>query len=268
MYARLGVPALSGHISVKIHIRLPTRIFDHLASRLCRDGVICEARGFRSVIHAFYVGPQNIIIGRGAGNVVAMGNRDCRSPTGRAGGAGFTLLMSGRFSRPFRSDGKCNRDVTELSGVLNNNIVMRQFKSLVHKEQDAGTHVRRDFMAPALSTAPKSLDLIVPGHVLSNVVRVVCTLSGVTPKATSSSALLCNIRIGFCGVRIRVSRGLRAYRGNLFIVKSYDNIARSLSRTSTDKICMTECLRRRCFGEWATRRFVYCRRMTGQVTGV
>lgn len=226
-------------MSLNMHMRLPTIVFSRLASRLCRDGVICEARGFRSGIEAFYVGPCNVIMGRGAGNVIATGNRDCRSPSGRARGAGFTLLMTGRFSRPFGSDGKCNRDVTHLSGVLNNNIVMRHFNSLIHKEEDAITHVRRNVMQPALTTAPNSLDLILPGHVLSKVVRVVCTLSGVTPKATGSSALLCNIRIGFCGVRISVSRGLRDECGNLCVVKSKDNMARSLSRTSTDNMCMT-----------------------------
>lgn len=245
MYRGLSVAAGSGHMSVKIHIRLPTIVFSRLASRLCRDGVICEARGFRSGIEAFYVGPGKVIMGRGAGKVIAMGKRDCRSPTGRARGAGFTLLIRGRFSRPFGSDGKCNRDVTHLSGVLNNNILMRHFNSLVQKEEDAPTHVTRDFLAPALSTRPKSLDLMLPGHVLSKVVRVVCTLSGVTPKATGSSALLCNMRIGFCGVRIGLSRRLRAGRGNLCIVKSKDKIARSLSRTSTDNMFMTERVTRR-----------------------
>lgn len=176
------------------------------------------------------------MITRGASNVVAIGNRDCHSPGVRDGGAGFTLLIDDGFARPFRRPLRCNGHVTSFSGVLKNNILIRHFNSLIGNEHAGRGHVLGDFAGPALGTAPNSLDLILPGHRLSSVVRVVCTLSGVTPNVTGTSALLCNMRMGFCDTHLRLSDGLRAGITGVFTMNSNTNVAHKLSRTDTDNI--------------------------------
>ncbi len=176
---------------------------------------------------------------RGGRNMVATGNRSFTRGSGGASGYGFTVLSSVRFTNSFGGPARCTVGVTHGVGFTNRNgVVIRHFNSLVHNEHAGSRHLSTGDIMPALGTFTNSLSVIVPCQTLAGVVRAVCTLSGMTPKYTGSSALLCNYRGGCCSVHPRREKGFSMVSG-ICLVNSNDNVAEKLSRDNTVNLCIT-----------------------------
>ncbi|PKQ65668.1 FAD-dependent oxidoreductase [Labilibaculum filiforme] len=151
----------------------------------------------------------------------------------------FALLVSQKFTEPFKAPIEYGKHIARLANMLTNNqILVQRFGDLIRGRRTTTSRLYRNNIMPTLKDAvPGDLSLVLPHRILKDIEEMILALDKVTPGLASDETLLYGVEVKFYSNITKVDKGFQSTSvKNLYLGGDGAGITRGLMQASVNGV--------------------------------
>jgi uncharacterized FAD-dependent dehydrogenase len=150
----------------------------------------------------------------------------------------FALLVSHRFSEPFKDSNEYARDISMLANKLSGgSVIVQKFGDLINGRRSTYKRLEEGFVHPTLKEAiPGDLGLILPYKTMLSIVEMIKALDYVTPGIANDHTLLYGVEAKFYSDRIEVDKRFETKIKHLYVGGDGAGITRGLAQAGANGV--------------------------------
>lgn len=151
----------------------------------------------------------------------------------------FALLVSQKFTEPFKAPIEYGKHIARLANMLtNNHILVQRFGDLIRGRRTTSQRLYRNNIIPTLKDAvPGDLSLVLPHRILKDIEEMILALDKVTPGLASDETLLYGVEVKFYSNITKVHKNFESTSvRNLFLGGDGAGITRGLMQASVNGV--------------------------------
>ena len=151
----------------------------------------------------------------------------------------FALLVSTKFTEPFKEPVRYGQYVAYLSNMLSGSgVIIQRFGDLIRGRRSTVKRIEKNFVVPTLGEAmPGDLSFVFPYRYLSNIKETIFQLDKVMPGLADPNTLLYGVEVKFYSLRISVDKNMQSKNvGNLYCLGDGAGITRGIIQASASGI--------------------------------
>ena len=151
----------------------------------------------------------------------------------------FALLVSQKFTEPFKAPIEYGKHIARLANMLTNNqIMVQRFGDLIRGRRTMSSRLYRNNIIPTLKDAvPGDLSLVLPHRILKDIEEMILALDKVTPGLASDETLLYGVEVKFYSNITKVDNGFQSTSvENLYLGGDGAGITRGLMQASVNGV--------------------------------
>jgi len=151
----------------------------------------------------------------------------------------FALLVSQKFTEPFKAPIEYGKHIARLANMLTNNqILVQRFGDLIRGRRTTTKRLYRNNIIPSLKDAvPGDLSLVLPHRILKDIEEMIMALDKVTPGLASDETLLYGVEVKFYSNITTVDNGFQSTSvENLYLGGDGAGITRGLMQASVNGV--------------------------------
>jgi uncharacterized FAD-dependent dehydrogenase len=151
----------------------------------------------------------------------------------------FALLVSQKFTEPFKAPIEYGKHIARLANMLTNNqIMVQRFGDLLRGRRTTTSRLFRNNIIPTLKDAvPGDLSLVLPHRILKDIEEMILALDKVTPGLASDETLLYGVEVKFYSNITKVDKGFQSTSvENLYLGGDGAGITRGLMQASVNGV--------------------------------
>jgi len=151
----------------------------------------------------------------------------------------FALLVSQKFTEPFKAPIEYGKHIARLANMLTNNqILVQRFGDLIRGRRTTSKRLYRNNIIPTLKDAvPGDLSLVLPHRILKDIEEMILALDKVTPGLASDETLLYGVEVKFYSNITKVDNSFQSTSvENLYLGGDGAGITRGLMQASVNGV--------------------------------
>ena len=151
----------------------------------------------------------------------------------------FALLVSQKFTEPFKAPIEYGKHIARLANMLTNNqILVQRFGDLIRGRRTTSNRLYRNNIIPTLKDAvPGDLSLVLPHRILKDIEEMILALDKVTPGLASDETLLYGVEVKFYSNITKVDNSFQSTSvENLYLGGDGAGITRGLMQASVNGV--------------------------------
>ncbi|BAX79499.1 NAD(P)/FAD-dependent oxidoreductase [Labilibaculum antarcticum] len=151
----------------------------------------------------------------------------------------FALLVSQKFTEPFKAPIEYGKHIARLANMLTNNqILVQRFGDLLRGRRTTSSRLLRNNIIPTLKDAvPGDLSLVLPHRIMKDIEEMILALDKVTPGLASDETLLYGVEVKFYSNITKVDNGFQSTSvENLYLGGDGAGITRGLMQASINGV--------------------------------
>jgi uncharacterized FAD-dependent dehydrogenase len=153
----------------------------------------------------------------------------------------FALLVSQKFTEPFRQPIEYGKHIARLANMLTENrVLVQRFGDLVRGRRTTRERLYRNNIIPTLKDAvPGDLSLVLPHRILLDIIEMIKALDIVSPGLASDETLLYGVEVKFYSNVIKVTPEFQSMSiDNLYLGGDGAGITRGLMQASANGVAI------------------------------
>jgi uncharacterized FAD-dependent dehydrogenase len=151
----------------------------------------------------------------------------------------FALLVSQKFTEPFKAPIEYGKHIARLANMLTNNqILVQRFGDLIRGRRTTSSRLYRNNIIPTLKDAvPGDLSLVLPHRILKDIEEMILALDKVSPGLASDETLLYGVEVKFYSNITKVDHTFQSTSvKNLYLGGDGAGITRGLMQASVNGV--------------------------------
>jgi len=142
----------------------------------------------------------------------------------------FALLVSNRFTEPFKEPNRYGRHIASLSNMLGGGVMVQRLGDLRDGRRTNEHRMSKSFVKPTLDATPGDLSLVLPKRHLDNILEMINVLDNLAPGTANADTLLYGVEVKFYSARLQLSNTFETGLRNFFAIGDGAGITRGLSQ--------------------------------------
>src|SRR3989304_340684 len=136
---------------------------------------------------------------------------------GRSDNTNFALLVSTRFTEPFREPIAYGRHIARLANIICGGVIVQRLGDLLEGRRSTPERIARSVVQPSLRGAtPGDLSFVLPYRHLKDIIEMLLAMDKLSPGVASRHTLLYGVEVKFYSSRLQLSEHLESEITNLF----------------------------------------------------
>jgi uncharacterized protein len=232
--AKYGLKSQCNPVDLGVRVEVSNKIYNHLAKVLYELKVHYKTRTYKDKVRTFCVCP---------GGEVTMEQLTGDFPVKTVNGhslaktktknTNFALLVSTKFTTPFKDPIFYAKSIAKLSNLLSEGIMVQRLKDLVLGQRSTPQRIKQSTIKPTLKTAvPGDLGFVLPYRYIINILETLQALDRIIPGIWDSHTLLYGVEIKLYSNRIKVKNSLETEIKNLYVAGDGAGLTRGLVHAS------------------------------------
>lgn len=238
MVERYSIGSSINPVDIGVRVEIPRSISDSFTDYLYEFKIKYYTSEFEDEVRTFCVNPGGFIaMERNENNLVTVNGHSYKNK--KSSNTNFALLVSTKFTEPFKEPVKYGQYVAYLANMLSGGgIIVQRFGDLLRGRRSTESRIRKNFVQPTLKDAmPGDLSFVLPYRYLSNIKETIFTLDKVMPGMADPNTLLYGIEAKFYSLRIDIDSNMRSKSiENLYCVGDGAGITRGIIQASVSGI--------------------------------
>ncbi len=238
MVNRYHVESAINPVDIGVRVEVPRSITDHFTDYLYEFKIKYYTSEFEDEVRTFCVNPGGFIaIERNENNLLTVNGHSYKNR--KSNNTNFALLVSTKFTEPFKEPVKYGQYVAYLANMLSGGtVIIQRFGDLVRGRRSTESRIRKNFVQPTLKEAmPGDLSFVLPYRYLSNLKETILQLDKVMPGMADPNTLLYGVEAKFYSLRISVDPNMRSKSiKNLYCIGDGAGITRGIIQASVSGI--------------------------------
>ena len=232
----MGIPTRSNRVDIGVRVELPYEIFRHLTDELYESKIVYRTQKFEDLVRTFCMNPKGAVVSENTNGIVTVNGHSYEDPAKHTGNTNFALLVSKRFSEPFKDSNGYGESIARLSNMLGGGVIVQRFGDLVRGRRSTPGRISESFVSPTLAATPGDLSLVIPKRILDGIIEMICALDKIAPGTANDDTLLYGVEVKFYNMEAELDENLQTQYPGLYMIGDGSGVTHSLSHASASGI--------------------------------
>lgn len=229
----------NNEVDIGVRVEVPNAVMDPLTKNLYEAKLVYYSDTFENKVRTFCMNPGGIVseehydTGTGEGIAVVNGHSYADEDK-RTENTNFALLVSTKFTEPFRQPIEYGRYIAQLGNMLTGGgIMVQRLGDLLMGRRTDLTRLKKSTTIPTLQNAvPGDLSFVLPHRHLTSIVESLKAFNKLAPGLYSKNTLLYGVEVKFYSSKVSVNDHFETAVKNLYAIGDGAGITRGLMQAS------------------------------------
>jgi uncharacterized FAD-dependent dehydrogenase len=175
--------------------------------------------------------PHGEVVVENNGGLITVNGHSFRNQ--RTNNTNFALLVSKRFTHPFKQPLAYGKYIASLANMLGGGVLVQRLGDLQSGRRSTEKRMAKGLVQPTLKEAtPGDLSLVLPYRHLINILEMLEAMDRIIPGVNSRNTLLYGVEVKFYSSRLQLNKALESQIHNLFAAGDGAGLTRGLTQAS------------------------------------
>jgi len=242
---RLKLGSSANAVDIGVRVEVPATILEPLTGVLYEPKLIYKTKEFGDRIRTFCMNPYGEVSLEVSPDLVTVNGHSYANR--RTENTNFALLVSTKFTEPFKEPIAYGKYIARLANLLGDGIIIQRLADLKDGRRSTKERIKSSTLKPTLDKAtPGDLSFVLPYRYIANILEMLEVLDKMAPGINARNTLLYGVEVKFYSARINLSKRLETKVKNLYAIGDGAGITRGLIQSSCCGILTaTDILRKR-----------------------
>ncbi|HDZ86374.1 MAG TPA: FAD-dependent oxidoreductase [Actinobacteria bacterium] len=242
---RLKLGSSANAVDIGVRVEVPATILEPLTGVLYEPKLIYKTKEFGDRIRTFCMNPYGEVSLEVSPDLVTVNGHSYANR--RTENTNFALLVSTKFTEPFKEPIAYGKYIARLANLLGDGIIIQRLADLKDGQRSTKERIKSSTLKPTLDKAtPGDLSFVLPYRYIANILEMLEVLDKMAPGINARNTLLYGVEVKFYSARINLSKRLETKVKNLYAIGDGAGITRGLIQSSCCGILTaTDILRKR-----------------------
>lgn len=231
----LGLTLTNNAVDIGLRVEVPAIIMEPLTNTLYESKLLHFSKSFEDEVRTFCMNPNGYVSREAYGDVVTVNGHSYSDR--ESGNTNFALLVSTKFTEPFKEPLTYGRSIAKLANLLGGDIIIQRLGDLQIGQRTTVERLARSTVTPTLrKCTPGDLSFVLPFRHLRDILDMLEAMDGLVPGVNSRETLLYGVEVKFYSARLELSSELETKIKNLYAVGDGAGVTRGLVQASASGV--------------------------------
>ena len=232
----LDIDTKSNRVDIGVRVEIPSDVFSHLTDELYESKIVYRTKKYQDKVRTFCMNPHGVVVNENTNGIVTVNGHSYNDPKLYTNNTNFALLVSNKFTEPFKSSNEYGESIAKLSNMLGGGVIVQRFGDLIRGQRSNTHRIEGSFLVPTLNATPGDLALVIPKRQLDDIIEMIYALDKVAPGTASDDTLLYGVEVKFYNMQVDIDNHLETKHTGLFVIGDCSGVTHSLSHASASGI--------------------------------
>ncbi len=233
---KLGVNLTRNRVDIGVRVELPAVIFKHITDDVYESKLVYKTDKYNDMVRTFCMNPYGEVVAENTNGIVTVNGHSYSDPSLHTENTNFALLVSNKFTEPFKDSNGYGESIARLSNMLGGGVLLQRFGDLVKGRRSSARRMEKCFTRPTLKATPGDLSLVIPKRQLDNIIEMVYALDQIAPGTANEDTLLYGVEVKFYNSKVDVNENLETKISGLYALGDGSGVTHSLSQASASGV--------------------------------
>lgn len=232
----LRIPTQSNRVDLGVRVELPAEIFMHLTDELYESKIVYRTAKFEDKVRTFCMNPNGIVVNENVNGIVTVNGHSFEDASRKTENTNFALLVSKRFSEPFKDSNGYGESIARLSNMLGGGVILQRFGDLERGRRSNAKRIAESSVTPTLNATPGDLSLVLPKRIMDGIIEMIYALDRIAPGTANDDTLLYGVEVKFYNTEAELDANLQTRYPGLYFIGDGSGVTHSLSHASASGV--------------------------------
>jgi uncharacterized FAD-dependent dehydrogenase len=239
---KLGIQTESNRVDIGVRVELPAAVFEHITSEVYESKIVYRTQKYNDLVRTFCMNPHGEVVTENTNGIITVNGHSYSNPKYHTENTNFALLVSNRFTEPFKNSNEYGESIARLSNMLGGGVIVQRFGDLIKGRRSSERRMEKSFLRPTLNATPGDLSLIIPKRQLDDIIEMIIALDKIAPGTANEDTLLYGVEVKFYNSKVKVDENLETIIKGLYILGDSSGVTHSLSQAAASGVYVARLL--------------------------
>jgi uncharacterized FAD-dependent dehydrogenase len=231
----LGLKTLNNPVDVGVRVELQASVMEEITDVLYEPKFVYFSKSFDDQVRTFCVCPKGEVVTESYNGIITVNGQSYAER--KTNNTNFAILVSTRFTEPFREPIAYGKYIARLTNLLGGGIIIQRLGDLEAGRRSTEERISRSLVVPTLkNSTPGDLSFVMPYRYLADIREMLQALDQVSPGINSKDTLLYGAEVKFYSSKLELSNHLETRVHNLFTIGDGAGVTRGLIQASVSGV--------------------------------
>ena len=232
---RLDLHTENNYVDIGLRIEIPEPVMHEIAETLYEPKLIYYSKEFDDKVRLFCFNPGGVVTTEYYDEILTVNGQSFANK--KTPNSNFALLVSTRFTAPFKKPIAYGQSVAGLANMLGDGVIVQRLADLRRGKRSTKARIARSPVKPTLlSASPGDLSFALPYRHLSSILEMLDALDKLCPGVAGPGTLLYGVEVKFYSSRMKLNQNLETEVANLYAAGDGAGITRGLMQASVSGV--------------------------------
>lgn len=239
---KMGIKTESNRVDIGVRVELPSEIFEHITSEVYESKIVYQTKKYNDMVRTFCMNPHGEVVSENTNGIITVNGHSYSDPKLHTNNTNFALLVSNRFTEPFKDSNEYGESIARLSNMLGGGVLVQRFGDLVSGRRTNERRMAKSFTIPTLKATPGDLSLVIPKRQLDDIIEMIYALNNIAPGTANDDTLLYGVEVKFYNSKVEVDNNLETSVKGMYALGDGSGVTHSLSQASASGVYLARIL--------------------------
>lgn len=236
---KLSIKTNNNAVDIGVRVEVPNSIMDHLTKDLYEAKLVYYSDTFDNKVRTFCMNPGGVVSQENyEGGLALVNGHSYADEKLKSDNTNFALLVSTRFTEPFKEPIEYGKYVARLANMLTGGgVLVQRLGDLLQGRRTDKDRLNKSSTIPTMKNAvPGDLSYVLPHRYLVSIIEALKAFDKVAPGLYSKNTLLYGVECKFYSSKVEVNKSFETAVKNLYTIGDGAGITRGLMQSSVTGI--------------------------------
>ena len=233
---KMGIRLMKNQVDIGVRVELPAVIFKHITDDVYESKIVYKTDKYNDLVRTFCMNPYGEVVAENTNGIVTVNGHSYSDPALWTENTNFALLVSNKFTEPFKDSNEYGESIARLSNMLGGGVLLQRFGDLIKGRRSSARRMEKCFTRPTLKATPGDLSLVIPKRQLDNIIEMIYALDQIAPGTANEDTLLYGVEVKFYNSKVEVDENLETKIKGLYALGDGSGVTHSLSQASASGV--------------------------------
>jgi uncharacterized FAD-dependent dehydrogenase len=214
----LGLSLINNQVDIGVRVELPAIVFKHITDVVYESKFLYRTKQYGDIVRTFCMNPYGYVVSENVDGIITVNGHSYTDKKLRSENTNFALLVSNRFTQPFKEPYQYGKRIASLSNMLGGGVLVQRFGDLIKGKRTNEHRLSQCFTKPTLKATPGDLSLVLTKRHLDNIIEMIRVLDYIAPGTANYDTLLYGVEVKFYSSRLQLTDELETKLKNFFAI--------------------------------------------------
>lgn len=234
--SQYGIENANNRVDIGIRFECPAEIWEPITNEVYECKIVYRSPKTRSACRTFCMNPHGRVVAENTNGIITVNGHSYDDPELHTENTNFALLVTHRFTEPFRDSNAYGEHIAALTNMLAGGVMVQRFGDLLEERRTTEKRLRETFTRPTLEATPGNLALCIPKATLDTIIEMIFALDKLVPGTANYGNLLYGTEVKFYNSVVAVDNHFESAQRGLFFIGDCSGTTHSLSQASSEGV--------------------------------